>query len=301
MKEENSGMGFRTLSKSRQAYVPRLIDIVDRIRHIYCNIKTKILPRVCIRLSSPQASKANRYNPGRRISSQRLCNAQHAICQKKPSCPPARFQAIKRDMSEPPLVSLCAVINAVPRRARESLGNILGRIRRLLVLEEEGWQQADARRKQHAQGDAQTPNRLCLKAPRPRGLRGQVVEAKGHAASDFAGSKRLSDALDALLDRKGVLERIAVDVLDAVAVEVGDGFAKGDGDDDEGNEQQGVDGSHDEEANVGGGPVEGDGDDSVEGCDASLDLLVTVARARGFRYVPRSECRRPPWAALACS
>ena len=59
-------------------------------------------------------------------------------------------------------------------------------------------------------------------------------------------------------------------VVDDVAIQIRDGLADGDGDDDESDQQQRIGRGHDEEADVGDGPVEGNADEAVERCDAGL-------------------------------
>ena len=68
---------------------------------------------------------------------------------------------------------------------------------------------------------------------------------------------------------------------DHVAVEVAHGTAEGDGADDEGDEEERVDGGHDEEAQVGERPVVADTDYDVKGCNAALDISVGAQRKMG--------------------
>ena len=70
-------------------------------------------------------------------------------------------------------------------------------------------------------------------------------------------------------------------LADHVAVEVAHGPAEGDGADDEGDEEERVDGGHDEEAQVGERPVVADTDYDVKGCNAALDISVGAQRKMG--------------------
>lgn len=102
-------------------------------------------------------------------------------------------------------------------------------------------------------------------------MRHEVEEAEVHTSGAGAAlSGRAHGVLEAALDGKGVLERVAGGRVDVVAVQVGDRLAEVDGYDDEGGQQERVDRCHDEEADIGGCPVEGDGDESVEGRNAGL-------------------------------
>jgi hypothetical protein len=74
-------------------------------------------------------------------------------------------------------------------------------------------------------------------------------------------------------------------LADDVAVEVGHWLAESYGADDEGDEEEGVDAGHYEEAEVGVGPVVADADHDVESGDAGLGLLV-VRGAWSLEYVP---------------
>lgn len=117
------------------------------------------------------------------------------------------------------------------------------------------------KKKNLPQRNSKTPDGLCLEAiplrhAGPAVERGEILaEILTHGLGEGVGG--------------GDLDILGL-VVDDVAIQVGDGFADGDGDDDEGDQQQRIGGGHDEETDVGDGPEEGNGDEAVQGCDAGL-------------------------------
>lgn len=110
------------------------------------------------------------------------------------------------------------------------------------------------KKKNLPQRNAKAPDGLCLEAV-PLRHAGPAVE-RGEILAEILAHGLGEDVGGGDLDILGL-------VVDDVAVQVGDRFADGDGDDDEGDQQQGVGGGHDEEADVGDGPEEGDRDEAV--------------------------------------
>ena len=94
----------------------------------------------------------------------------------------------------------------------------------------------------------------------------------------MAQTQLITHLVQVVLDRRGKSIGIrgihlAARLADDVAVEVAHGLTDCDGNDDEGDEKERVGACHDEEAEIGFGPVVGDADEDVEGCDAGLGLL----------------------------
>lgn len=118
------------------------------------------------------------------------------------------------------------------------------------------------------ESDAETPDGLALEAvalggtsPVPHTRAAPVLHVLGRRGNECicVGSISLVRSL-----------------ADHVAVEVAHWLAESDRADDEGDEEQRVDGGHDKEAEVGKGPVITDADHDVEGSNASLRVSVTI-------------------------
>jgi hypothetical protein len=124
--------------------------------------------------------------------------------------------------------------------------------------------------------DAQPHDGLCLEAVR-LGCASPVaqIEPGAHLV------QVLARALHEGVGGRGV--DFVARLFDDIAVQEGHGLAECDGAHDEGDQEQGVDGRHYQQAEVRKRPVVADADHDIERCDASLGNEVSFRRWEGLR------------------
>lgn len=131
----------------------------------------------------------------------------------------------------------------------------------LLVLVKECGEEGTRRGEQDAKTDAQAPDGLGLEAVGPGGARpvaqGQIGTHGVEVLSDRHGESVGGLGID--LGRR---------LPDDIAIEKGQRLSQSHSDNDEGDEQEGIDARHDQEAYVRLGPIESNRDSDVERCDA---------------------------------
>lgn len=120
----------------------------------------------------------------------------------------------------------------------------------------ESGQQSRSGEIKNGESNAETPNGLGLKTV-------ALTHTSPGLQSD-SGTRLANVVLD-------ILQDITTEGSEwVVAVEAGNWTANRDGHNREGDEDEEVGGSHDEHADVGGGPVEGNAEEGIEHCEAGL-------------------------------